>query len=335
MKPMRLGIIGPGLIWQFKHRPVLDRMKGDFAVTAFCASSDRHKAGVARDYPGLPFVTDVDAFVQRDDVDAVVVLTPIPLNGPVAQAALRAGKDVFLEKPMAHRLEDGQALVETAGRMGKRLWVLEQDAYASRWRQVRDVVQSGEIGEPVVYDQVVHWPLDDGPYARGGYGQTAWRIQADFPLGILFDGGHHLIAALSTLFGGASWVFATGVALRPTFGEYDHVLMQFGYAGKLRGTLSYSSLLGSSRNYFHIRGTEGLATVEDDRLTVTRDDGGTRTLELPAEDMHEQMWRAMAACIAQNREPDYSKECALRDLSILFGVERAIKTGDKVLLGPG
>jgi len=335
MKPMRLGIIGPGLIWQLKHRPVLDRLNGDFAVTAFCASSDRHKADVARDYPGVPFVTDVDAFVQRDDVDAVVVLTPIPLNGPVALAALRAGKDVFLEKPMAHRLEDGQALVETAGRMGKRLWVLEQDAYARRWRQVRDVVQSGEIGEPVVYDQVAHWPLDDGLYARGGYGQTAWRIQPDFPLGILFDGGHHLIATLSTLFGPASWVFASGVALRPTFGEYDHVLMQFGYVGKLRGTLSYSSLLGSNCNYFHIRGTEGLAAVEDDRLTVTRDDGGTRTLELPAEDMHKQMWRAMAECIAQNRKPDYTKECALRDLETLFEVEKAIKTGNRVLLSQG
>ena len=96
MKPMRLGIIGPGLIWQFKHRPVLDRLTGDFAVTAFCASSDRRQADVARDYPGVPFVTDLDTFVHRDDVDAVVVLTPIPLNGPVALAALRAGKDVFV-----------------------------------------------------------------------------------------------------------------------------------------------------------------------------------------------------------------------------------------------
>ncbi len=333
MKPVRLGIIGPGLIWQFKHRPVLNTLNGDFAVTAFCASSDRHKADVARDYPGVPFVTDLDTFLQRDDVDAVVVLTPIHLNGPVALAALRAGKDVFLEKPMAHKLEDGQALVETAEQMGKRLWVLEQDAYAHRWRLARDVIQSGEIGELVVYDQVVHWPLDEGPYARGGYGKTAWRIQPDFPLGIMFDGGHHQIAALSTLFGKASWVFASGVSLRPTFGEYDHVLMQFGYAGRLRGTLSYSSLLGAGRNYFHIRGTEGLVTVEDDRLIVARDDGATRTVELPAEDAHEQMWRALAQCIAQDREPEYSKECALRDLAILFGVERAIKTGDKVLLG--
>jgi len=332
MKPVRLGIIGPGLIWQFKHRPALNKLSSDFAVTAFCASSDRHKADAARDTPGVPFLTDLDAFLQRDDVDAVVVLTPIPLNGPVALAALRAGKDVFLEKPMAHKLEDGQALVETAGRMGKRLWVLEQDAYANRWRQVRDVVQSGEIGEPVVYDQVAHWPLDDVQYARGGYGKTAWRIQPDFPLGIMFDGGHHLVATLSILFGKASWVFASGVALRPTFGEYDHILMQFGYAGKLRGTLSYSSLLGASRNYFHIRGAEGLATVEDDRLIVTRDEGATRTVELPAEDMHEQMWRTLAQCIAERREPDYTPARALRDLSTLFGVEQVIKTGNRVQL---
>ena len=152
---------------------------------------------------------------------------------------------------------------------------------------------------------------------------------------LLFDSGHHLIATLSTLFGKASWVFASGVSLRPTFGEYDHVLMQFGYAGKLRGTSSYSSLLGSSRNYFHIRGAEGLATVEDDRLVVTRDDGATRTIELSAEDMHEQMWRTLAQCIAEKREPEYTKECALRDLTILFGVERAIKTENKVLLGQG
>jgi predicted dehydrogenase len=109
--------------------------------------------------------------------------------------------------------------------------------------------------------------------------------------------------------------------------------MQFGYAGRLRDTLSYSSLLGDSRNYFHIRGTEGMVTVEDDRLIVTHDDGATRTVELPDEDVHVQMWRTLAECIAEKREPEYAKECALRDLSILFAVERAIKTGEKAPLG--
>ena len=332
MQPTRLGIIGPGLIWQNKHRPALDRLSEAFTVAAFCAASDRHQADVARGYPGVPFVTDVQAFVRRDDIDAVVVLTPIPLNGPVALAALEAGKDVFLEKPMAHSLPIGQALVETAERTGQRLWVLEQDAYATRWQRVREVIQSSEIGELVVYDQVMHWPLDAGQNARRGYGHTAWRIQPDFPLGMLFDGGHHQIATLSTLFGPARWVFASGVALRPGFGEYDHILMQFGYAGKLRGTLSHSALLGPMRNYFHIRGTVGMVTAEQDRLTVTPYSGAAHTLELPDEDAHERMWRTLSQCIAERREPEYTPARALRDLSTLFGVERAIKTGDKVHL---
>ncbi len=201
MQPTRLGIIGPGLVWQSRHRPALDKLDDAFTIAGFCAASDRHQAEVARDYPGVAFVTDVQALVRRDDIDAVVVLTPIPLNGPVALAALQAGKDVFVEKPVAHDLHLGLALVETAQRMGKRLWVLEQDTFATRWQRVREAVHSGEIGELVMYDQVIHWPLDEGQNARRGYGHTAWRIRPDFPLGMLFDGGHHQIATLSMLFG--------------------------------------------------------------------------------------------------------------------------------------
>jgi predicted dehydrogenase len=270
--------------------------------------------------------------VRRDDIDAVVVLTPIPLNGPVALAALQAGKDVFVEKPMAHDLRLGRMLVETAGRTGKRLWVLEQDAYATRWRQAREAAQSGELGELVMYDQVTHSPLDEAQNARQGYGRTAWRIQPEFPLGMLLDGGHHQVAILSTLFGQPQWVFATGVALRPSFGDYDHILMQFGHAGKLRGASSHSAFLGAGQNYFHIRGATGLMTVEQNRLIVTQHTGATRTIELPDEDMHERMWRTLAQCIAERREPDYTPARALGDLSTLFGVEQSIKTGDKVYL---
>jgi hypothetical protein len=81
----------------------------------------------------------------------------------------------------------------------------------------------------------MHLLLDADQNDAGGYGKMSWRRMPDFPLGTLFDGGHHQIAMLSTLFGAPQWVFASGVSLRPEFGEFDHVLMQFGYAGHLRG----------------------------------------------------------------------------------------------------
>ncbi len=73
-------------------------------------------------------------------------------------------------------------------------------------------------------------------------------------------------------------------------------------------------------------------TVDQDRLTVTQHTGATRSIEMPAEDAHERMWRTLAQCIAERREPAYTPARALSDLSTLFGVERAIKTGDKIYL---
>ena len=48
---MRLGIIGPGLIWQKKHRAALAKLASAFSITAFCASSERRKAETLLDFP--------------------------------------------------------------------------------------------------------------------------------------------------------------------------------------------------------------------------------------------------------------------------------------------
>ena len=74
---MRLGIIGPGLIWQKKHKTSLAKLANTFTVTAFCASSERLKAETLNDFPNTTFDTDLQTFLHRDTFDAVLVLTPI------------------------------------------------------------------------------------------------------------------------------------------------------------------------------------------------------------------------------------------------------------------
>jgi predicted dehydrogenase len=332
MPPIRLGIVGPGLIWVNRHRPALETLRDRYSIAAFCAATESRRAEVARDYPDAPFVTDYRAFVQRDDLDAVAVLTPIAFNAPVALAALAAGKHVFLEKPMARTLEEGRALLNATAHSGRRLFVLEQDGFSTRWRILGDLARSGEIGELVVSERVMHWPMDSGQHTQGGYGATQWRIQPDYPLGTLFDGGHHQIAALATVLGAPQAVYATGVALRPEFGEYDHVLMQFVYAGKLRGTFSHSSTLAGKRNYFYIRGTRGLIVAEQDTVTVEMYDGETRSLALPVENTHTIMWRAFAEALVAGEDPVYTERDGFRDLATLFAIERSIKGGQPVSL---
>jgi len=329
---MRLGIVGPGLIWEKRHEGALQKLQDTFTVTAFCANSDKHKAEALSRYPNAAFDTNYEDFVKRDDIDAVVVLTPIELNAPVSLAALNAGKDVFVEKPMAHSLALGQELVETAVRLGRRLWILEQDGYEPRWLRIRDLINAGEIGEPIMFEKVAHGPIDNGAQSRGGYGNTLWRIHPAYPMGAIFDGGHHDVAAVSMLFGAPTWVFASGESLRDEFGTYDHVLAQFGYNTQLHGTFSHSGYLSESRNYFIIRGTTGLIVVDGNKLIIERGDGTSQTVEIEPYQIHELMWAHFAKCVTENREPAYTAAHGFADLSTLFAMDRSIKSGERVNL---
>ena len=328
MDRIRIGVIGPGLIWQNSHQPALALLQDRVEITAFAASSERRRAAVERDYPRAPFYLDYRALLASPEVDWVLVLTPIALNAPVALAALRAGKNVLLEKPMGRSLAEGEALVRTADECGRRLYVLEQAVYPPYLDMVEQVLCAGEIGQVVMYDQVAHELFDATPaHSAGGYGATEWRIHPDFPLGPLFDGGHHPIARLSRLFGRPASLYASGHQIRPTYGSFDHVLVLMEYDSGVRGSFSHATMLSERKNYLHIRGAEGTLTVETDRLLIERNDGAHREIALPPEQPFVAMWRALLGAIAGGAEPYYTKERALQDLSILLAIERSANAG--------
>jgi predicted dehydrogenase len=330
---MRIGIIGPGLIWKKKHEPVLQTLPDVFKIVAFCDSNDQSQEEIQQNYPGTAFMTNYQDFVRRDDIDGIVVLTPIPLNAPVAIAALEAGKHVFLEKPVACSLAEANALLAAARRSGKRLYILEQDGFDLRWRVLRDVVHSGEIGQVVTFGMVRHSRFGDHGNASEGYGRTAWRQQSAFPLGRLFDGGHHNLTQLAVVFGQPDVIFASAVKLRPEYGEYDHILTHISYQSGVRGYFSYAGYLPKQRNYFHVRGAKGLVSVEvNNTLSIEQEDGLIRIVDLPSEAAHVTMWREIAEAITQGGEVSYTPQDALRELTTLIRIDESAKTEQPVPL---
>jgi predicted dehydrogenase len=330
MPPVRLGVIGAGLIWIRTHAPILvsTAMADAFAPVAFCELSTERRSALAREFPGARVLTDYHDLLALDEVEAVLVLTPIALNAPVARAALEAGKHVIMEKPIARSLAEGRQLIDAARRAGRLLCVAEQVAYRQADSTLAELIASGQVGELVLWERVFHLEADTaaGPLR---YDSTPWRKQADFPLGTMFDGGIHLVAGLSRAFGIPASVEAAGRKLRPNYGEYDHIAALFHYAGGATGMLSYSSYLPPGRNHFHVYGSDGVITVEHDRLLVEPRGSPAYSVALPNEDAYQAMWQAFAQAFAQQREPLYRPERAVRDVAVLEAISQAIKSGSR------
>ena len=328
MQPIRLGVIGAGLIWQRAHQAILETLKDTFEPVAFCDLSEERRAAAAQAYPNATVLGDAAALLALPNVDTALVLTPLALNAPTARAALLAGKDVIMEKPIARSLAEGQELAGLAQQLGKRLVVTEQMGYRKAEDTLAELLASGTIGDVVIWERVQHLEADS---AKGAlrYDTTPWRKQADFPLGTMFDGGIHLIASLTKVFGTPQNVAASGRKLRQEYGEYDHIAALFEYANGARGMLSYSNYLLPVQNHFHIFGTAGMLTVERERIVVAVPDQPDRVVETPAEHAYAEMWKAIAAAFREGRAPFYTPEKALQDVAILEAVDHAIKRGGR------
>ena len=266
---MRLGMVGAGLIWRKAHRGVIETMKEQFVIAGFCVTSEKSRQWVAGEHPGVRIYSDYKELAASEDIDALVVLTPIALNAEVAIAGLNAGKDVFVEKPIAASSAQAEAVLEAADRMKKRVFVLENAFYDPKWANVKMALDDNSIGGVVLYEEVAHGLIDDDAHDAGGYGRTQWRKDAKFPLGTLFDGGIHGIAIHAKLFGNPISVCAGSAKFRDGFGDYDEVSMFFLYPAKgLKGFYSHAGYLSPKHNHFQICGERGTITFEGGAVMI-------------------------------------------------------------------
>lgn len=323
MHSVKLGVIGLGLIWQRVHKTFMTSDQTSFDPIAFCDLSEERRAATQAEFPDALVVADYQELLAQPEIEAVQVLTPIAYNAPVARAALLAGKDVIMEKPIARSVTEGKELLATAQQLGRRLIITEQLAYRHNDAQLAALLADGVIGEPILWERVQHLEADTGTGPMR-YESTPWRKEANFPLGTLFDGGIHLIASLSRVFGAPASVAATGRKLREEYGEYDQVAMLFHYTNGMTGMLSHSSYLPAVKNYFYIHGTAGAISVDHDRLVIERRDG-SETIPLPTENAYASMWAAINEAYQQGEAPFYTPVRALQDVAILEAVDQAIK----------
>jgi myo-inositol 2-dehydrogenase / D-chiro-inositol 1-dehydrogenase len=104
--------------------------------------------------------TDYRELLSRDDIDAVVISTPDHSHGMIALAAIRAGKDVYVEKPLTFGVKEGRELVQAVRQHGRILQVGSQQRSSVHFRRVCELARSGRLGRLETIE--VGLPMDSG-----------------------------------------------------------------------------------------------------------------------------------------------------------------------------
>ena len=183
--PLRLGIVGCGSVTRYRHLPTLRRVPeiqvvalADVDPVALADVADR--IGVSRRH------TSARSLAEDPQVEAVAVCVPVTAHSEVALAAIEAGKDVFVEKPLARHLEEANHLLERAAGSPSRMLM----GFNLRWHRhlqaARRLVGAGALGRVHALRTVFSDSVRSQPNL------PEWRSRRDLGGGVLFDKlAHH------------------------------------------------------------------------------------------------------------------------------------------------
>jgi myo-inositol 2-dehydrogenase/D-chiro-inositol 1-dehydrogenase len=188
---LRLGIVGCGRVTTRWHVPALRAVDG-IEVAAAADTVPERRAAVAEAL-GARTAEDEAAILAADDIDAVAVCTPAHTHARIALAALDAGKDVFVEKPLCVAVEDAHAIERRVVETGRTLLVGFNLRHHRLVRRARALVERGALGEVVAVQSSFSSDFD----YRDDAGE--WRFDRALGGGAVFEMASHHVDLWRTL----------------------------------------------------------------------------------------------------------------------------------------
>ena len=240
-------------------------------------------AGIVTRHPakaapyGVPAWQDLTAALVESGADAVYVATPVFLHAPQTIQALRAGKHVLCEKPMALNFAEAGSMQQAAGETGQTLGIAYYRRLYPKVARARQLLDEGAIGRPVFAEATSHdWFLPEGGF-RGWL--TDPKKSGGGPLR---DIASHRIDLMNYLFGKP--VRATGhlsTLVLPIQVE-DNATVMIEYDSGLRGLVDVRWHSRVPRDEFRIRGTVGELDLSPLNAPTLVHPGGSEQIAAPS-----------------------------------------------------
>ena len=141
------GYWGPNLIRNFVENEQAQ-------LRWICDTDERRLSAIGRRYPAARTAPDYRLLLADPELDAVVIATPVATHYEFAKAALGAGKHVLIEKPFTTDSHEAAELIALAKKRGLTLMVDHTFIYTGAVRKIKEIVESGELGELLYFDSI-------------------------------------------------------------------------------------------------------------------------------------------------------------------------------------
>ena len=241
---VRVALVGFGFAGRVFHAPLIAATPGLRLAVVGSSQGDAVRAT----YPDADVAADPRAAVAHTGVDLVVIATPNDSHAPLAEAALRAGKHVVVDKPFTITLAEARRLASLAAETGRLLSVFQNRRWDSDFMGIAREIAAGRIGDVVeLRSEFSRFR----PEVR-----DRWRERQGPGSGIWYDLGPHLIDQALVLFGPPETVFADLRVQRSGGSAVDWFHAVLGYGPK-RVILESSMLAADAGPRFVVRGARG------------------------------------------------------------------------------
>lgn len=199
MKLISWGFIGCGEVTEKKSGPAFNEVEGSHIEAVMSRSEARARAYAERHYI-RKWYTDAQKLIDDPDVNAIYVATPPSSHATFAIMAMRAGKPVYVEKPLASNYEDCARINRISEQTGVPCFVAYYRRYLPYFQRVKSIVNNGVLGKIINVQIRFSVPPRELDYRSAK--ELPWRLQPDISGGgYFYDMAPHQLDLLQDMFG--------------------------------------------------------------------------------------------------------------------------------------
>lgn len=339
---INIALIGCGRIAK-RHSELLGNKQIVGAKLSAVCDTDEDKARAIGTQFNVPYYTDMHQMMQKEELDAVTILTESGNHSKHTLEVAKYGKHVIVEKPMALTLEDADNMIKACDLAGSKLFVVKQNRFNVPVQKLREAVKEGRFGKLILGTVRVRWCR---PQAY--YDQDSWRGTWGLDGGVLTNQASHHIDLLEWMMGDVESVFAKSTTALAKIEAEDTAVVTLRFKNGALGVIEATTATRPKdlEGSISILGENG--TVEIGGFAVNQMKTWNFTESTPEDEKvlteysvnppdvygfgHKAYYEHVVDCIANNTQQLVDGLGGRKSLELINAIYESIETGKEVFL---